>query len=75
MIRYRFANNFFLTAIITNPTEDEADALHQAGFLFVKSDTWNGLTKELYIYIPPDFNWGIGYDVKRPNYDDKQRIV
>ena len=50
MTRFGFVNNV-LMAVVTNPTEDEADALHKAGFSFVQSEIWNGLVKGLYIYI------------------------
>ena len=62
MTRFGFVDNV-LMAVIINPTEDEADALHRAGFLFVKSEIWNGLVKGLYIYISPDFNWSICQEI------------
>lgn len=69
MIRYGFANNV-LMAVVTNPTEDEADALHRAGFLFVQSEIRNGLVRGLYVYIPRDFNWSICQEVNCPNKDE-----
>lgn len=66
MTRFGFVNNV-LMAVVTNPTADEVDALHRAGFSFVQSEIWNGLVKGLYIYIPPDFNWSICQEINCPD--------